>query len=173
MLIISDSQYSLIVLKLHCFCTVFLCCVFVFPWYFAYVLHLLIHLHSIPVLFSETVFSLPSVMSHNTQYSSAVCPETVVNFVSVVCLTVYQNHIPVLFLKQSFCFCAVPQHNTYIAFLCCVSWNIDTLCSSAVSQDNHFTTASSSQSEEFDDEHQTCVIQYIVFPPHSKTSRDR
>ena len=119
MLIISDNQYSLIVLKLHCFCTVFLCCVFVFPWYFAYVLRLLIHLHSIPVLFSETVFSLPSVMSHNTQYSSAVCPETVVNFVSVVCRTVYLNHIPVLFLKQSFCFCAVPQHNTYIAFLCC------------------------------------------------------
>ncbi|KAK7100732.1 hypothetical protein V1264_023626 [Littorina saxatilis] len=38
--------------------------------------------------------------------------------------------------------------------------------------DNRFTAASSSQKEEFDDEHQTCVVQYIVFPPHTKTSRD-
>lgn len=38
--------------------------------------------------------------------------------------------------------------------------------------DKHFTPAVDSKQEESDDEHQTCVIQYIVFPPHSKTSRD-
>ncbi|XP_076462664.1 KICSTOR complex protein SZT2-like isoform X2 [Babylonia areolata] len=38
--------------------------------------------------------------------------------------------------------------------------------------DSKFAPASVCQGEVNDDEHQTCVVQYILFPPHSKTSRD-
>ncbi|KAL8610619.1 hypothetical protein ACOMHN_006338 [Nucella lapillus] len=38
--------------------------------------------------------------------------------------------------------------------------------------DSNFAPASPCVGGLFDDEHQTCVVQYILFPPHSKTSRD-
>ena len=40
-------------------------------------------------------------------------------------------------------------------------------------QETRFTVPVGSQEEEVDDEHGSCVVQYIVFPPHSKTTRDR